>query len=95
MRYLHYFQFTLTELACLTDFNSLAFSKIRLDWITNTISTLNYWEIVLLMLLKNIFPPISSEVIMPLAGFMVTLGKLNFVGVIVAGTIGSILGAFP
>lgn len=32
---------------------------------------------------------------MPLAGFTVTQGKLNFAWVIVAGTIGSILGALP
>ncbi|MEP0914424.1 DedA family protein [Leptolyngbya sp. GB1-A1] len=66
-----------------------------LDWITNTIAALNYWGIALLMLLENLFPPIPSEVIMPLAGFTVTQGKLNFVGVIIAGTIGSILGAIP
>lgn len=66
-----------------------------LDWITNTIASLNYWGIALLMLLENIFPPIPSEVIMPLAGFTVTQGKLNFIGVIIAGTIGSVLGAVP
>ncbi|MGG6295651.1 DedA family protein [Leptolyngbya sp. AN02str] len=66
-----------------------------LDWITTTIATFNYWGIALLMLLENIFPPIPSELIMPLAGFTVTQGKLNFVWVIVAGTVGSILGAFP
>lgn len=66
-----------------------------LNWITNTVATLNYWGIALLMLLENIFPPIPLEIIMPLAAFTVTQGKLNFVGVIVAGTIGSILGALP
>lgn len=66
-----------------------------LNWITSTIATLNYWGIALLMLLENILPPIPSEIIMPLAGFTVTQGKLNFVGVVVAGTIGSILGALP
>jgi len=66
-----------------------------LDWITNTIAALNYWGIALLMLLENILPPIPSEVIMPLAGFTVTQGKLNFVWVVIAGTIGSILGALP
>ena len=66
-----------------------------LNWIISTIATLNYWGIALLMLLENILPPIPSEIIMPLAGFTVTQGKLNFVGVVVAGTIGSILGALP
>lgn len=66
-----------------------------LDWITNTIASLNYWGIALLMLLENILPPIPSEVVMPLAGFTVTQGKLNFFGVVMAGTFGSVLGAVP
>lgn len=66
-----------------------------LDWITNTIANLGYLGIALLMLLENLLPPIPSEVIMPLAGFTVTQGKLNFFAVIAAGVVGSILGALP
>lgn len=66
-----------------------------LDWITNTITALNYWGIALLMFLENIIPPIPSELIMPLAGFTVTQGKLIFFWVVVAGTLGSLLGALP
>ena len=47
------------------------------------------------MFVENVFPPIPSEIIMPLAGFMVTQGKLSFTGIIVAGTIGTVLGALP
>jgi membrane protein DedA with SNARE-associated domain len=47
------------------------------------------------MVLENVFPPIPSEVIMPLAGFMATQDRLSLVGVIVAGTLGSVLGALP
>ncbi|BDA68568.1 putative DedA [Rivularia sp. IAM M-261] len=66
-----------------------------LDWITNIISSMGYLGIVLLMLLENIFPPIPSEVIMPLAGFTVQKGELNLFLIIIAGTLGSVLGAFP
>ncbi len=66
-----------------------------LDWIINTINTLGYVGIALLMFLENLFPPIPSEVIMPLAGFVVTQGKLNFSAIVVAGVIGSVLGALP
>ncbi len=66
-----------------------------LNWITNIISSLSYWGIALLMLLENIFPPIPSEVIMPLAGFTAQKGQLNLLFVILAGTVGSILGALP
>ena len=64
-----------------------------LDWITSSINYLGYWGIVFLMFLENLFPPIPSELIMPLAGFTTTQGKLNIGFVIVAGTMGSLLGA--
>ncbi|EAW35318.1 DedA family protein [Lyngbya sp. PCC 8106] len=66
-----------------------------LDWITQGIADWGYMGIVLLMLLENILPPIPSEVIMPLAGFTIAEGKLSFIGVILSGVLGSILGALP
>lgn len=69
-----------------------------LEWITNTINSLGYWGIALLMFLENLFPPIPSELIMPLAGFTASPyqpggAKLNIIGVFVAGVLGSVLGA--
>ena len=66
-----------------------------LEFITNTISSLGYIGIAFLMALENIIPPIPSELIMPLAGFTVNQGEMNFVLVVVAGTIGSIIGTMP
>jgi membrane protein DedA with SNARE-associated domain len=66
-----------------------------LDWITNFMNSMGYAAIVLLMFLENVFPPIPSELIMPLAGFIVTRGELTFAGVVLAGTLGSVLGALP
>ncbi|MBW4547633.1 MAG: DedA family protein [Symplocastrum torsivum CPER-KK1] len=66
-----------------------------LEWITGTINSLGYLGIALLMFVENIFPPVPSEIIMPLAGFTVTQGKLNVVYVILAGMVGSVLGALP
>ena len=59
------------------------------------ISSSGYVGIVFLMFAENVFPPIPSEVIIPLAGFMVSKGELAFVGVVVAGTLGSVLGSLP
>ena len=59
------------------------------------ISSTGYVGIVFLMFAENVFPPIPSEVIIPLAGFMVSKGELAFVGVVVAGTLGSVLGSLP
>lgn len=64
-----------------------------LKWITSIINSLGYLGIALLMFLENIFPPIPSEVIMPLAGFTATQGKLKFAYMVVAGTVGSLVGA--
>ena len=42
------------------------------------------------MLIDNVFPPIPSEVIMPLAGFAAARGQLSLIGVFLAGTAGSL-----
>jgi membrane protein DedA with SNARE-associated domain len=65
------------------------------DWITGLMNGLGYAGIALLMFLENIFPPIPSEVVMPLAGFTATQGGMSLVGVIAAGSIGSLAGALP
>jgi membrane protein DedA with SNARE-associated domain len=63
------------------------------DWIIRTIQSTGYFGIVFLMFLENVFPPIPSEFIMPLAGFMASKEEQTFSGVVLAGTIGSVLGA--
>jgi membrane protein DedA with SNARE-associated domain len=54
-----------------------------------------YFGILVLMFVENVFPPIPSEVIMPLAGYMAAQGKFSLFGIILAGTAGSVLGALP
>ena len=63
------------------------------DWITGLVEQTGYLGIALLMLAENVFPPIPSELIMPMAGFTAARGELNMVGVVVAGTAGSLAGA--
>ena len=63
------------------------------DWIIRTIESTGYFGIVFLMFLENVFPPIPSEFIMPLAGFMAAKEEQTLPGVVLAGTIGSVLGA--
>ncbi|GAA0953731.1 hypothetical protein GCM10009550_36110 [Actinocorallia libanotica] len=43
--------------------------------------------------LENLFPPLPSEVILPLAGFTASQGEMNLVAVLVCTTLGSVLGA--
>ncbi len=66
-----------------------------LDWIKNLMESLGYVGVAVLMFLENVFPPLPSELIMPLAGFTASQGKLTLIGVIIAGTIGSVVGALP
>ena len=65
------------------------------DLITGLIAKTGYLGVLLLMFSENLFPPIPSELIMPLAGFAAAKGELNVVLVIAAGTAGSLLGALP
>ena len=63
------------------------------DWIKSIIEGFSYPGIAFLMLLENVFPPIPSELIMPLAGFLSTQGDLSLLGLVIAGTAGSVAGA--
>jgi membrane protein DedA with SNARE-associated domain len=56
-----------------------------------------YAGIVAGMVLENVIPPIPSELIMPLAGFYASpaQGKLNVVLVVLAGLLGTVIGALP
>lgn len=67
------------------------------EWITNTMNSLGYLGIGLLMFLENLFPPIPSELIMPLAGYTATLpnSQIQVIPAIVVGVIGTIVGAIP
>ncbi len=64
-------------------------------WIVGTMESLGYFGIALLMFLENLFPPIPSELIMPLAGFTVAQGKMSMPLAITAGVLGTLLGALP
>ncbi|HEY0972002.1 MAG TPA: DedA family protein [Gemmatimonadales bacterium] len=63
------------------------------DWVTGVVEEMGYIGIAMLTLLENIFPPIPSELIMPLAGFVAKRGGLAFWGTVAAGTAGSFAGA--
>jgi membrane protein DedA with SNARE-associated domain len=64
-------------------------------WAMETIFSAGYGGLVFLMFLENVFPPIPSELIMPLAGYLASTERMALAGVIVAGTIGSVMGALP
>jgi len=61
--------------------------------ITNSISTLGYPAVFILMTLESVLIPIPSEITMPFAGFLVGLGKLNFWVVVFIGTVANLTGS--
>ena len=62
------------------------------DWVIRMIEQSGYLGVAFLMFLETIFPPIPSEVIMPIAGMAAAKGKLGFIPVVASGTAGAMLG---
>ena len=63
------------------------------EFITSVISSLGYGGIFFLMILESALIPIPSEIIMPFSGFLASTGKLGSVGVILAGSLGNLVGS--
>jgi membrane protein DedA with SNARE-associated domain len=64
-------------------------------WIIETINSLGYAGIFLLMLAESLFPPIPSELIIPFAGFSAANGTLNLWLVLLSATVGAVVGMLP
>jgi membrane protein DedA with SNARE-associated domain len=64
------------------------------DWVFRLIEWGGYLGVFLLMFLETVFPPVPSEVIMPIAGLSAARGQMALWGVIVAGTAGAMFGNF-
>jgi membrane protein DedA with SNARE-associated domain len=64
------------------------------EWIIRLIDQTGYLGVGFLMFLETVFPPIPSEVIMPVAGLAAARGKMDILGVIASGTLGAMLGNY-
>ena len=63
------------------------------DLIIEIMNNFGYIGVFLLITIENVFPPVPSEVILLFGGFMTTYTSMNVIGVIIASTLGSVLGA--
>ncbi|MFC7467885.1 DedA family protein [Actinomadura keratinilytica] len=63
------------------------------QWITGLMESLGAPGAGIAIALENLFPPIPSEVILPLAGFTAATGQMNLVAVLIWTTVGSVVGA--
>jgi membrane protein DedA with SNARE-associated domain len=62
-------------------------------WVIDVVDTLGAVGVALLVAAENVLPPVPSEVILPLAGYLASRDRENLVTMIVAATIGSVIGA--
>ncbi len=63
-----------------------------IEWVTGIVAAGGWPGVLVLMFLENLFPPIPSEVIMPLAGFAAARGQMSFTLAVIAGIVGTLLG---
>lgn len=61
--------------------------------LSDVLHDLGYVGLLLLMIAETVFPPIPSEVVLPLAGYLVESGDFTFLGALVVSTMGSLIGA--
>lgn len=64
-----------------------------MQWVADTLTAGGGWALAAIMLVENVFPPIPSEAVLPLAGFLVDEGSLSLVEALTMSTTGSVTGA--
>ena len=64
-------------------------------WILDLIRSGSYPALALLTLVESVFPPVPSELILPLAGYLARQGDLQIWFAILAATAGAVAGALP
>lgn len=77
----------------LTTIVSSSITQQIADWSVKVMEQLGGVGAAILIALENIFPPLPSEVILPLAGFTASQGNMNIIAAIIWTTIGSLVGA--
>lgn len=65
-----------------------------IDWVISIMEAIGSPGVGLAVFLENVFPPIPSEVILPLAGFTASQGSINVVAAFIWATVGSLAGAY-
>ena len=76
------------------------------NWVQDVINQFGYFGVALLVIIENMFPPIPSEIVLPFAGFVAQQGAsavnaaadaaqsdTTVVGMMIAATVGSVVGA--
>ena len=64
-----------------------------LNWLVDTVGSMGYPGIMILMFIESTFIPLPSELVIPPAGYLISQNQMSWIGVILSGTVGSFLGA--
>lgn len=64
-----------------------------LNWLVYTVGSMGYPGIIFLMFIESTFIPLPSELVIPPAGYLISQNQMSWAGVILSGTLGSLLGA--
>ncbi|MDH6459913.1 membrane protein DedA with SNARE-associated domain [Micromonospora sp. A200] len=62
-------------------------------WVASVIDSLGAVGVALLVALESIIPPIPSEIVLAMAGYLASEGRFHLVVIVLAATVGSLLGA--
>ena len=62
-------------------------------WVVAVISATGYLGVVFLMAIESACIPLPSEVIMPFAGYLISIGKMSLIGAATAGAVGCNVGS--
>ena len=65
-----------------------------IDWVIRIMEALGAPGVGVAVFLENLFPPIPSELVLPLAGFTASQGEFNVWAALIASVIGSVAGAY-
>jgi membrane protein DedA with SNARE-associated domain len=71
----------------------MGLTETLLQYITQLISYLGYTGVFILMALESMIAPVPSEMVMPFAGFLIYTGEFTVLGVMLASSLGSVVGS--
>ena len=66
---------------------------LAIEYAQSLLLTLGYPGLVLVIFVENVFPPIPSDIVLPLAGYTAATTSMSLFGAMLATTTGSLLGA--
>ncbi len=64
------------------------------EWVIEVVESFGYAGVAFLVTVENLFPPIPSEIVLALAGFTASRGDASAIGMVIAATVGSVVGAW-